>query len=532
MKKLNIFTGFILLLSMSAHVSAVPTDYLVLRWSEAEGLVSDYHQVVDLPANKFTQANKTNDYVVTLAGERGDEVGYVSIKHAMHTRSEHHGHDHINGQNLLNETVVFVVRAEQGLVQSLQLPFSLDKTTRSHNWQDLVRTAAKSGPQQIKNSSRGVVDNRINLLFMGDGYTAAQQAQFNQKVDATISYMQTFEPYLNYANFVAYDRLFTASNQSGGDKPGPCFNPTSFVDTAFDATYCTANIRRLLTVNSSKVFTAAAASPNWDEITVIVNDEEYGGAGGSYSTISTNVDATDVFIHEYGHSFTNLADEYDSAFPGFPACSDINGPPCETNVTDVTVRNNIKWNYFIDGATPVPTPETAQYNSVIGLFEGARYLTTGMYRPHNACNMQFLGADFCAVCQEAYVFRVYEVAYASGNTRLSLIEPETASPSDLTPTGMVSVPMNLSFDSLQPSHDLSITWLVNDVVQANYQSSQITQNYNFIPSQTGMTSVKARVKDNSVLVDASRLNELPAFELEWMVDVQPLVDLIFTDGFE
>ncbi len=531
MKAQTIF-GFFLLTSFSSMASAVPTDYLVLRWSEAEGLVSDYHQVVDLPAGKFIKPDKANDQAVVLADDHGSTIGHVSIKHAMYTRAEHHGHDHIDGMNLLNEEVVFVVRTEQGLVKSLQLPFDLDKSSRSYDWQKLVQTAAKSGPHQVSKNNRGAIDNRVNLLFMGDGYTAAQQTQFNQNVDAVISYMQTFEPYLSYANFVAYDRLFTASNQSGGDKPAACFTPASAVDTAFDATYCTSNIRRLLTVNASKVFTAAAASPDWDEITVIVNDNEYGGAGGSYSTISTNAAATDVFIHEYGHSFTNLADEYDSAFPGFPACSDINGPPCEVNATDVTVRNNIKWNYFIAAATPVPTPETSQYNGVIGLFEGARYLTSGMYRPYNFCNMRTLGSEFCSVCQEAYVFRIYQVNYAAGNSKLSLIEPGTASPSDLTPNGMLSVPMNFSIDTLQPSHDLNVTWLVNDVAQANSTSSQVSQTYNFIPTQVGMQSIKVRVKDNSPLVHSSRLNELPTFELEWLVDVQPLVDLIFADDFE
>lgn len=532
MKQSQAFLGFFLSISCCSMVWAVPTDYLVLRWSATEGLVSDYHQVVDLPANKFIQASQASDQVVTLSDGLGKTVGHVSLKHAMYTRSEHHGHDHIDGGHLVNDEVVFVIRAEQGLVKSIQLPFNSDQTMRTYNWQTLLETAAQSGPQQVSKNQRGAVNNRVNLLFMGDGYTAAQQAQFNQNVDAVISYMQTFEPYLSYANFVAYDRLFTASNQSGGDKPAPCFNPASSVDTAFDATYCTSNIRRLLTVNASKVFTAAAASPDWDEITVIVNDHEYGGAGGSYSTISTNAAATDVFIHEYGHSFTNLADEYDSAFPGFPACSDTNGPACEANATDVSVRNNIKWNYFIAAATPVPTPETSQYNGVMGLFEGARYLTTGMYRPYNFCNMRTLGSEFCSVCQEAYVLRVYEVAYAAGNSKLSLIEPGTGIPSDLTPDGMVSVPMHFAIDTLQPSHDLNVTWLVNDVVQSNNPSSQVTQSYSFTPTQAGMTSVKVRVKDNSPLVHSSRLNELPTFELEWTVDVQPLVDLIFADDFE
>ncbi len=519
------------LMIISLNAKAVETDYLVMSWSQQYGLVADYHAVVDLPADFKNKSSAQANDNIKLLGADGSVIDEVSAQQARYTRSEHHGHDHIDGQWFQNEEITFVVRAQVGRVKNLTLPFELDKNQSLINFNVLLEQAKKKAPKQQK-QSRGNADNRINLLIMGDGYTANQANDFDADVDSVIAYMQTFEPYLNYANFVSYDRLFTASAQSGADKPAACFGAGAVtVNTAFDGSYCIANIRRLLTVNSSKIYTAAAATPDWDEIIVIVNDDEYGGSGGAFSTFSTNSAANDIFIHEYGHSFTGLADEYDSAFPGFPACSDINGPNCEANVTDQTIRQNIKWSYFINPSTPVPTPETPQYSSVTGLFEGARYLENNMYRPKDACNMRFLASDFCAVCQEAYVFKVYQVPYAQGS-QISLLEPGTANPANLTPTGMVSVPKTYSIDSLQPSHDLTVTWLINGIQQVNNINGLSTQSYVFEPSQVGLNTVTVRVKDNSPLVHSSRQNELPEFELSWLVDVVPFVDLIFEDGFE
>ena len=517
--------------TFSCKTLAVETDYLVLSWSAADGLLVDFHAVVDLPTGFKQKSSSLSQQNILLMGADGSVLDEVSVAQASYTRSEHHGHDQIEGQWLMNEELTFVVRAAKGQVKYLSLPFELDKNQSLIVFNDLIKQAKNKAPKAIQ-QARGSVDNRINLLIMGDGYTANQASDFDADVDSVIAYMQTFEPYQSYTEFISYDRLFTASSESGADKPTGCFGANAVtVDTAFDGSYCIASIRRLLTVNSSKIYTAAAARPDWDEIIVIVNDEEYGGSGGAFSTFSTHPAANDIFIHEYGHSFTGLADEYDSAYPGYPACSDLNGPNCEANVTDVTIRDNIKWSYFIDPSTPVPTPETSQYSEVTGLFEGARYLQSSMYRPKDACNMRLLARDFCQVCQQAYVFKLYQVPYAQGSS-LSLIEPESADPASLTPTAMQSVPMTFSVDTLQPSHDLDVTWLVNGLMVASSSNGLSSQSHVFVPTQVGLNTVTVRVKDNAPMVHSSRQPELPEFELQWQVNVVADNDLIFADGFE
>jgi len=528
----SLYCFLMLLLSFSAV--AVPTDYLVLKWSKQLGLVSEFHQVVELTNNPYLLDEKPEKLAVKLMGKDGTEK-WLPIEKSQFTRAEFHGEGSVDGRQILNEEVVFVVRVEKNWVDQLILPARLaQKSMQSYSWNILLASASNTGTQLVSeklSERKSNQDNRVNLLFMGDGYTGAQQTDYNHDVDEVIAYMQTFEPYLSYKNFLSYDRLFVASNQSGADKPAPCFNPAVSRDTAFDGKYCTNGIDRLVTVNASKILAAAAASPNWDEIVVIVNDSRYGGSGGYFSTISTNEFAADVFVHEYGHTFTDLADEYDSPYPGYPACSDVNGPICDVNVTDETNRNAIKWSYLIEPSTPIPTPETSLYDGVVGLFEGARYQEFNMYRSQNKCNMQSLGAAFCKVCQEAYVLKLYSVNY-SGGQLLSLIEPNSMVPSQSNMTGMVAVSMNFSVDTMQPNHGLSVTWLVNDVPHSVEINTDNQQSFQLIPNQVGLSSIKVRIKDNSPFVHLTRIDELPEFEFEWVVDVLPFEDLIFAAGFE
>ena len=243
--------------------------------------------------------------------------------------------------------------------------------------------------------------NRLDVLVVGDGYTAAETALFEQDANAFSQAFFSISPYAEYQNFVNIHRLFVASNESGADHPaysGSCSanDPTccgdataagdplagTFVDTAFSAHFCSFNIHRLIGVDYGAVLTAASAVPDWDFVFVLVNDATYGGAGGGIAVASTHPSSADVVRHEFGHTFTDLADEYESAFPGFPACDDVVSSSCEANVTNDATPSTLKWRDWVQGAVPIPTPENDPlYSDVLGAFEGARYQSTGMYRP-------------------------------------------------------------------------------------------------------------------------------------------------------
>jgi IgA Peptidase M64 len=301
-------------------------------------------------------------------------------------------------------------------------------------------------PVQLNRAiSAGPAANRVDILVLGDGYTAAQQALFNTNAATLQTSMFNLSPYREYQNFVNWTTAFVASTQSGADHPPylagctatTCCADTAaqtdpsaglFADTAFDARFCTSQIHRLLTVNSTKVNAAAAAFPDRDKIIVVVNDNVYGGAGGSISTTSTNASADQIVLHEYGHSFHRLADEYESPFPGFPACSDVVGSGlslCEANVTNLTDPTAVKWRLWFTPGNPIPTPAGT---AGVGLFLGARYLSAGMYRPINNCLMRSLGVQFCDVCKEAYVKTLYRGGFGGvPSAGIALIDPGTAS---------------------------------------------------------------------------------------------------------
>ena len=360
--------------------------------------------------------------------------------------------------------------------------------------------------------------NRMDLLIMGDGYTDSESAKFAADAAAVADNFFNLSPYAEYKNYVNIHTLFTPSTESGADHPPyvagcsvgdlSCCGDSlmqsdqlagTFVATAFHSAYCTQNIHRLLTVNTSAVFAAAAEVPDWEQILVIVNDTTYGGSGGIVAAFSMHSLAVNIAQHEYGHSFTGLADEYDTPFPGFPACGDIKGSPCEPNVTDQTNRALIKWAPWILEETPVPTPEDVpQYASAVGLFEGARYLTTGMYRSGDYCLMRALGKPFCEVPSQAYVLRLYEGGWGVPASGIDMIEPGSENPAP----GNVSTPfpgsVTFTVGLLGPvgGPPLEVKWYVDGVLDAAAQSNS----YTFVPGGPGSFEIRLEVADTTPLV--------------------------------
>ncbi|MGH8499918.1 MAG: M64 family metallopeptidase, partial [Methylococcales bacterium] len=247
------------------------------------------------------------------------------------------------------------------------------------NVQTVVANASKLALAniEIKPPAKAFINsaNRVDILVFGDGYTSAEQTLFNTDAENLRVAMFDYVPYKQYANFVNWTTAFIASTQSGSDHPpyqagcttSSCCADTAaqsdpkaagagiFVNTAFDAKFCTSQIHRLVTINSSKVYAAASAFPDWDQLVVIVNESTYGGSGGSIAVTTTNTNARLIVIHEYGHTFHDLADEYTSAYPGFPACSDITSPACEVNVTNQADPVFVKWKSWFTPGNPIPT---------------------------------------------------------------------------------------------------------------------------------------------------------------------------------
>lgn len=266
-----------------------------------------------------------------------------------------------------------------------------------------------------------VVDNgpsnqRMNIVALAEGFTLAQQSQFNAAVDQFVSVLFSYPPFDTYGVGINVTRINVTSNESGADFPSPCYTP-SFVNTYFDARYCNGGVDRALVVNNSFVFTVLANyAPNWDVALVIVNSTEWGGTGGSVAVSSLSPGWEGIVIHELGHSAFGLADEYEYyAGCGIDVGNDnYDGiEPIEPNVTAQFNRPLVKWNDLIAPSTPVPTTQNANCalcdpqsnpfpDETVGLYEGAYYYHCDSYRPQYNCMMRNLWS-FCAVCEREII---------------------------------------------------------------------------------------------------------------------------------
>jgi PKD repeat protein len=261
----------------------------------------------------------------------------------------------------------------------------------------------------------GPDNERFNIVVLAEGYTLAEQVDFDYDVQQLVDDLFLYSPFDSMAAAINMTKINVASDESGADDPTECGGTGAVVATYFDATFCSGGIRRALVVNNSICYTVLNTYvPNWDVGVVLVNSNVYGGTGGGIATTSVTGSWPSVVVHELGHSSFGLADEYES-LPGCGSDGDEwnNHPPYEPgapNVTIQTVRELVKWNHLIEPATPIPTTENANCDYcdnqwypldefTVGTYEGADYYHCDCYRPQFWCMMRDRTEYFCAVCQ-------------------------------------------------------------------------------------------------------------------------------------
>jgi hypothetical protein len=249
--------------------------------------------------------------------------------------------------------------------------------------------------------------------------------------------------------------------------------------------------------------TAAANVPNWDKLLVLVNSNTYGGSGGFAAVASTQSDSVEVMRHEFGHQFTQLDDEYDTPFPGFPTCSDRDPlSPCGPNTTDVTARAQIKWNGWISAATPIPTTNPIADPVGAGLWLGARYAQPGMYRQCFNGKMKELNRPFCRVDSEAFVKRIYGGWDGVPLNGISTIDPG-AMPANATVTGVVDSAVDFSATIVGSSgiNALTYAWLVDNVpAKTGNGNHNSVQTFSYTIPDTKSHTIVLRVTDTTNLL--------------------------------
>ncbi|HEX2922383.1 MAG TPA: M64 family metallopeptidase [Bacteroidales bacterium] len=242
----------------------------------------------------------------------------------------------------------------------------------------------------------------VDLAFIAEGYTESQMNKFRQDVKTMADALFSEAPFKEYKDKFNIWAVEAISQESGTDIPGEHI----YVNTALNSTFYTFDLDRYLTTTDMKAVHDYAAVVPYDNIIVLINSEKYGGGGvyNYYSGTSTDHPASRiVFIHEFGHGFAGLADEYYNSTVAYNDFYPLNYEPWEPNITTL-VDFRQKWTPAIKDGVPVPTPEEEKYKNVVGLFEGGGYSAKGIYRPEIDCRMRSNGPKgFCSVCSNAII---------------------------------------------------------------------------------------------------------------------------------
>ena len=251
-------------------------------------------------------------------------------------------------------------------------------------------------------------------------FTAAQQSDFNTACGEFVTALRATPPFDELSPAINIFRVNVSSTDSGADDPIATGGTGAVVSTYFDASFGNNGIRRLLVCNASTVLQVAAAQvPEFTVAIAVVNSTIYGGSGGSVGTYSLAGGATEIAVHEIGHTAFGLADEYPYYAGGNETDHDQHPPvePSEPNVTTNTDRNTLKWRSAVLPSTAIPTMSNPACNQpdsrpspvppdTVGLFEGAHYYHCGAFRPQYDCKMRNLGVAFCRVCSQVISDRI------------------------------------------------------------------------------------------------------------------------------
>ena len=289
----------------------------------------------------------------------------------------------------------------------------------------------------------GEPQDKVDLLLMGDGYTAAEMDKWHkdaQRLADTLFAVSPFKERKASFNVWAVD---TPSDDSGVSRTSDAVWKRSALGAHYDAF---GSERYVLTYDNGRLRRAASAAP-YEFIEVVVNDRKYGGGGihNLYATVSAdNAFTPYVFVHEFGHHFAGLADEYYTSSTAYAPAAE-RPEPWEANVT--ADPQAAKWKDLVTSGAPLPTPwpkdefeamekdvqarrrkiradnrpeaemdtlfreemahdhpllNTGAHAGKVGAFEGANYEARGYYRPQADCIMFTRDTvPFCAVCRRA-----------------------------------------------------------------------------------------------------------------------------------
>jgi len=308
----------------------------------------------------------------------------------------------------------------------------------------IERTQGPAAFKPIQIVDNGPSAHKVDLLILGDGYTASELAKFQADVKRMTEHLFSVTPFKERAKDFNVWALAVPTPLSGISRPSEDRYRWSALGTRYD----TFDSERYVMTSDNRALREISQYAPYEFIEILVNNETYGGGGifGWYSTAAVGSEwAEYLFVHEFGHHFAALADEYYTSQVAYQT-GNMRPEPWEPNVTALHDPKNVKWRDFIKAGTPLPTPwpkqefesyqrdyqkkraqlraerrpeaemnalfkeelafsqklfADAPYRDAIGAFEGANYAASGYYRPSMQCIMFNRIDQFCDVCAHA-----------------------------------------------------------------------------------------------------------------------------------
>ena len=292
----------------------------------------------------------------------------------------------------------------------------------------------------------GPASEKADLLILGDGYTKNEMEKFHSDVKRLVGSLFDHEPFKSRKADFNVRAIDVASAESGITRPHAGIfhrSPLSTHYSSFDSE------RYVLTYDNRTIRDVSSAAP-YEFVSILVNERTYGGGGifNLYATCASDTAFADyIFVHEFGHHFAGLADEYYTSDVAYETGATEHPEPWELNATALHDPANLKWKDLVQPGTPIPTPwkkaeyekaseayqkerrrlratgasedemeklfrneqkietellHSGEFSNRVGAFEGASYETKGLYRPQADCIMFSRNeVGFCPVCTRA-----------------------------------------------------------------------------------------------------------------------------------
>ena len=249
----------------------------------------------------------------------------------------------------------------------------------------------------------GSAEECIDIAIVAEGYAAEDMEIFMRDARTACDEIFRYEPFASHKEKFNVVAVKIESKQSDVSVP----QDGIWRQTALNSNFHTFYSPRYLTTNSVHLIHDSLVGIDYEHLIILANTDTYGGGGiyNSYTlTTAHNPQFKPVVVHEFGHSFGALADEYFYEQADHTENTyDLKYEPWEQNITSL-VNFDSKWKDMLDKRTSVPTEPTDKRKKeyTVGVYEGGGYMTKGMYRPAVVCRMRDnVATQFCPVCQHA-----------------------------------------------------------------------------------------------------------------------------------